>query len=60
LAAAAGCDPLAVELIRRHQEQPAGVGYIRCTYPLPTVPPGEDRHLVNRLLAALQDADDDN
>jgi hypothetical protein len=24
------------------------------------VPPGEDRHLVNRLLAALQDADDDN
>jgi len=45
LAAAAGCDPLAVELIRRHQEPPG---------------PSSDRPLADRLLAALQAADDDN
>jgi hypothetical protein len=45
LAAAAGCDPLAVALIRRHQESPA----MRAGDPS-----------VDGLLAALQAADDDN
>jgi len=45
LAAAAGCDPLAVALIRRHQEPPAAH----------TGDPALDG-----LLAALQAADDDN
>lgn len=44
LAAAAGCDPCAVELIRRHQDRPALTG-----------DPSFDK-----LLAALQAADDDN
>jgi len=44
LAAAAGCDPCAVELIRRHQDRPA-----------PTGDPSFDK-----LLAALQAADDDH
>jgi len=46
LAAAAGCDPLAVTLIRRHQERPA-------------MRRGDDPSL-DGLLAALQAADDDN
>jgi hypothetical protein len=45
LAAAAGCKPLAVSLIRRHQE---------------TLPPGESRSQEDVLLLALQRADDDN
>jgi hypothetical protein len=48
LAAAAGCDPLAVTLIRRHQETNSGA---------------EERRgggQVDRLLTALQAADDDN
>jgi hypothetical protein len=45
LAAAAGCDPLTVTLIRRHQDPPS----------LRTADPTADR-----LLAALQAADDDN
>jgi hypothetical protein len=45
LASAAGCEPLAVTLIRRHQEQPA----------MRTGDPS-----VDGLLAALQAADDDN
>ena len=45
LAAAAGCDPLAVALIRRHQEPPAAhAGDLS----------------LDELLAALQAADDDN
>ena len=43
LAAAAGCDPLAVTLIRRHQDAPV-----------------ESSGETDRLLAALQAADDDN
>jgi len=46
LAAAAGCDPQAVALIRRHQEPPA----LRAG----------DRSSLDGLLAALQAADDDN
>jgi len=45
LAAAAGCDPLAVMLIRRHHDSP----------PVSTGDP-----LADHLLAALQAADDDN
>ncbi len=45
LAAAAGCRPLAVSLIRRHQE---------------SLPPGDPRTAEDRLLLALQRADDDN
>jgi hypothetical protein len=45
LAAAAGCDPLAVTLIRRHQEPP-------------TAHAGDPS--LDELLAALQAADDDN
>jgi hypothetical protein len=45
LAAAAGCDPLTVTLIRRHQDPPS----------LRTADPTADR-----LLAALRAADDDN
>ncbi len=45
LAAAAGCDPLAVALIRRHQEPPAAHA-------------GDPS--LDELLAALQAADDDN
>jgi hypothetical protein len=45
MAGAAGCDPLAVELIRRHQDSP----------PYRTGAP-----LTDRLLVALQAADDDN
>ena len=44
LAAAAGCDPVAVQLIRRHQE-PA--------------PAGGDSDSIGRLLAAFQAVDDD-
>jgi hypothetical protein len=46
LAAAVGCDPQAVTLIRRHQEPPA-------------MRKGDDSSL-DELLAALQAADDDN
>ena len=45
LAAAAGCDPLAVTLIRRHQD---------------VLPHGAGDSQVDRLLAALQAADDDH
>ena len=45
LAAAAGCDPLAVTLIRRHQEPPTAHA---------------DDPSLDGLLAALQAADDDN
>jgi hypothetical protein len=45
LAAAAGCDPMAVALVRRHQERPSKTA-------------GDS--LTGRLVAALQAADDDN
>jgi hypothetical protein len=53
MAAAAGCDPLAVTLIRRHQETSGGAGEQGS---------GSERETVraDRLLAALQAADDDN
>ena len=68
MAAAAGCDPLAVTLIRRHQEmgggaeeqgsrgagQRSGASISQSQSPAPGQP------LVYRLLAALQAADDDN
>ena len=68
MAAAAGCDPLAVTLIRRHQEtgggaeeqgsggagERSGASISQSQSPAPGQP------LVYRLLAALQAADDDN
>lgn len=58
MAAAAGCDPLAVLLIRRHQD-PVHVGPRGGLPPSDGVPqPPDDR--VDDLLAALQAADDDN
>jgi hypothetical protein len=49
MAAAAGCDPLAVMLIRRHQKRG-----------LPTSTDANTGDPTGRLLAALQAADDDN
>jgi hypothetical protein len=48
MAAAAGCDPLAVTLIRRHQETGGGAGERRREGDL------------DLLLTALRTADDDN
>jgi hypothetical protein len=68
MAAAAGCDPLAVTLIRRHQETGGGAGEQGSRRdgesgeaPLAESPElMPDQTLADRLLAALHVADDDN
>jgi hypothetical protein len=69
MAAAAGCDPLAVTLIRRHQETSGGAeepgsGHLNSAgsshLDLQVSNFAPDDPLADKLLAALQAADDDN